>query len=121
MISTGDFSGNQLQRTPETQINLGFDLYAGSGEWDDAWTFRLNYTWQDDMPWAHTNVEWEDSYYFLDGRIQLAPRDKPWRVSIWGKNLTDEDVRANVIEFLGGTISLYTPPRTYGIDFGWTF
>lgn len=121
VISTGDFSGNQLQRTPEFQFNTGFEFTTGAGSWEDALLFRLNYTWQDEMPWAHTNVAWEPSFGLLDGRISLSPQNQPWSVSVWGKNLTDEDVRANVIEFLGGVASLYTPPRTYGVDVTWEF
>jgi len=121
VISTGDFSGNQLQRTPEFQFNTGFEFTTGAGSWEDALLFRLNYTWQDEMPWAHTSVQFEPSYGLFDGRISLSPQSQPWSVSVWGRNLTDEDVRANVIEFLGGQIALYAPPRTYGVDVSWEF
>lgn len=121
VINTGDFSGNQMQRTPETQFNTGFEFTTGAGSWEDALLFRLNYTWQDEMPWAHTNVAWEPSFGLFDGRISLAPQNASWSVSVWGKNLTDEDVRANVIEFLGGIASIYAPPRTYGVDVTWEF
>ncbi len=121
VISTGDFSGNQLQRTPEFKFNTGFEFTTGAGSWEDSLLFRLNYTWQDEMPWAHTNVQFEPSFGLFDGRISLAPQGQPWSVSVWGRNLTDEDVRANVIEFLGGQIALYSPPRTYGFDVSWEF
>ena len=49
------------------------------------------------MPWAHTNVSWEDSYALLDGRIALNPEAQNWTVALWGRNLTDEEARANVI------------------------
>jgi iron complex outermembrane receptor protein len=121
VISTGDFSGNQLQRTPETQLTAGAEYSMDIGGWEDGLAFRVNYAWQDEMPWAHTNVSWEDSYGLLDARVSLAPVDSAWSVSVWGKNLTDEDVRANVIEFLGGDVGLYAPPRTYGVDLTWRF
>lgn len=121
IISTGDFSGNQLQRTPEKQFTFGAEYSLDVGDWEDGLRLRVNYAWQDEMPWAHTNVSWEDSYGFLDARVSLAPSNRPWNLSVWGKNLTDEDVRANVIEFLGGDIGLYTPPRTYGVDLSWRF
>jgi iron complex outermembrane receptor protein len=110
-----------MQRTPETQFNTGFEWTAGSGSWEDALLFRLAYTWQDEMPWAHTNVSWEDSYGLFDGRIALAPQNAAWEVSVWGRNLTDEEYRANVIEFLGGDMAIYNPPRTYGLDVTWKF
>jgi len=121
VISTGDFSGNQMQRTPDTQANVGFEYTASIGGWGRALKARLSYTWQDDMPWAHTNVSWEESYGLLDGRLALSPEGARWTAALWGRNLTDEDARANVIEFLGGDMSLYNPPRTYGVEFGYRF
>ncbi len=121
IISTGDFSGNQMQRTPETQISTGFEYNLGTGDWENAFLIRLAYTWQDEMPWAHTNVSWEEDYGLLDGRLAFSPPGQSFTVAAWGKNLTDEEVRANVIEFLGGDMSLYTPPRTYGLEFTYDF
>jgi iron complex outermembrane receptor protein len=121
VISTGDFSGNQLQRTPDNQINTGMEYTASLGDWGRALKFRLSYTWQDEMPWAHTNVSFEDAYGLLDGRIGLSPEGKDWSLALWGRNLTDEDARANVIEFLGGDVSLYNPPRTYGVEVAYRF
>ena len=121
VISTGDFSGNQLQRTPDNQVNVGLEYTAEMGDWGRALKFRLAYTWQDEMPWAHTNVSWEDAYGFLDGRIGLSPEGQNWTVALWGRNITDEEARANVIEFLGGDVSLYNPPRTYGVEFAYRF
>jgi len=121
VISTGDFSGNQLQRTPENQVSGGMEYTASVGSWGRALKFRLAYTWQDKMPWAHTNVSWEDDWGMLDGRIGLSPEGKNWSVALWGRNLTDEDIRANVIEFLGGDVSLYNPPRTYGVEVAYRF
>ncbi len=119
VISTGDFSGNQLQRTPDNQISTGFEYTASLGDWGDALKFRLSYTWQDEMPWAHTSVSFEDDYGLLDGRIGLSPENQNWTIALWGRNLADEEARANVIEFLGGDVSLYNPPRTYGLELGY--
>ncbi len=121
VISTGDFSGNRMQRTPEAQISVGAEVTTSVGGWEDALSVRVVYTWQDDMPWAHTNVGMEDSYGIWDARIALAPLDQPWSISLWGKNIGDKDYRANIIEFLGGEMSLYAPPRSYGVDFTYQF
>jgi iron complex outermembrane receptor protein len=37
-------------------------------------------------------------------------------VAVWGKNLTDELYRVNIIPFFGDEVSQFGPPRTYGID-----
>lgn len=119
VISTGDFSGNQLQRTPDTQISTGLEYTASLADFGNALKFRLSYTWQDEMPWAHTSVSWEDAYGLLDGRIGFAPENRNWSVALWGRNLADEEARANVIEFLGGDIALYMQPRSYGVEFAY--
>lgn len=115
-IRSGDFSGNPLQRTPETQVSTGFEYAMALGGWGEALKLRLSYTWQDKMPWAHTSVAFEEAYGLLDGRIGLSPENRNWSMALWARNLGDEESRVNVIEFLGGDISLYNPPRTYGVE-----
>jgi iron complex outermembrane receptor protein len=122
--STGqrlDSSGNSLQRTPDTQLTGGVDLTLPLGRLGDALNFRVNYTWQSDMPWATDNIAQEPSYGLLDARIALAPPDAPWAVALWGKNLNDELYRTNIISFFGEEVSQFGPPRTYGVDLSWKF
>jgi len=116
-----DSSGNRLQRTPETQVSGGFDITASLGGWQDALNLRVNYTWQDDLFWATDNIAKEDPYGLLDARIGLAPQDANWEVALWGKNLSDELYRVNIIPFFGEEVSQFGPPRTYGIDLAWRF
>ena len=92
VISTGDFSGNQLQRTPDNQLNTGFEYTASLGDWGRALKFRMSYTWQDEMPWAHTNVSFEDDYFQLDGRITLSPENQNWTVALWGTTMLTKSV-----------------------------
>ncbi len=122
--STGqrlDSSGNRLQRTPETQVSGGVDYTMALGSWGNALNFRVNYTWQSDMYWATDNIASEDSYGLLDARIGLSPEDAPWTVAIWGRNLSDELFRTNIISFFGEEVSQFGAPRTYGVDFVFKF
>jgi len=122
--STGsrlDSSGNRLQRTPETQISAGIDWALPAGNLGNALKLSLNYAWQSDMFWATDNVAKEKSYGLLDARIALAPDEAKWAVAIWGKNVTDELYRTNIISFFGEEVSQFGPPRTYGIDVSWKF
>jgi iron complex outermembrane receptor protein len=116
-----DSSGNQLQRTPETQVSAGIDFTTGFGTFQKALTFSLNYSWQSEMPWATDNIATEGSYGLLDARIGLAPQGSNWAVALYGKNLTDELYRVNIIAFYGEEVSQFGPPRTYGIDFSYKF
>jgi iron complex outermembrane receptor protein len=122
--STGqrlDSSGNRLQRTPETQVTGGVDWTIGLGQWGDALSLSVIYSWQSDMFWATDNVSEEPSYGLLDARLALAPPDAPWEIAVWGKNLDDELYRVNIIPFFGEEVSQFGPPRTYGVDFTWKF
>jgi iron complex outermembrane receptor protein len=111
--STGlqlDSSGNRLQRTPETQLSGGIDWKLGMAD------FNVNYTWQSDMFWATDNIAKEPAYGLLDARVGFGPEDKSWQLAVWGKNLTDELYRTNIIPFFGEEVSQFGPPRTYGLD-----
>jgi iron complex outermembrane receptor protein len=105
-----DSTGNRLQRTPETQLSAGIGYRIGMAD------FNLNYSWQSDLFWATDNIAKEPSYGLLDGRIAFGPEDRAWSVAVWGKNLTDELYRVNIIPFAGEEISQFGAPRTYGVD-----
>jgi iron complex outermembrane receptor protein len=122
--STGlplDSSGNQLQRTPDTQVSTGFDWTLPLGSWGNALDFRVSYTWQSEMPWATDNIAQEDAYGLVDARIALSPEGAPWEVALWGKNLSDELYRVNIISFFGEEVSQFGPPLTYGVDMTYRF
>jgi len=116
-----DSSDNRMQRTPETQVSGGVDYTMSLGNWGKALNFRVNYTWQSDMYWATDNIASEPSYGLLDARVALGPEDAPWQFSIWGRNVTDELYRTNIISFFGEEVSQFGPPRTYGVDFTFKF
>ena len=105
-----DSSGNRLQRTPDTQLSAGIDYRIGMVD------LNVRYSWQSDMFWATDNIAKEPSYGLVDGRIAIEPEDSTWSVAVWGKNLTDELYRVNIIPFFGEEVSQFGPPRTYGVD-----
>ncbi|WP_417469083.1 TonB-dependent receptor [Maricaulis sp.] len=111
-----DSSGNNLQRTPEHQFNIGGELTFDAGPWRDALSARLNYSYHGEMFWAPDNNFIEEAYGLLDGRLTLTPPNADWTLSVWGKNLTDELYRTNIIPFFGDEISRFATPRTYGIE-----
>ena len=114
-------SGNTLQRTPENQYSVGLDYTANVGDWGNALNFYVNYAWQDKLFWQPQNANSEESYGLIDGRITLSPEGAQWAVSVWGKNMTDELYRTNIIPFFGEEVSQFGAPRTFGVDFRYTF
>ncbi len=116
-----DSSGQKLQRTPDSQYAISLDYTVSVGQWGEALNFFLNYAWQDKLPWQPQNLNFEDSYGLLDGRITFAPEGKPWAVSVFGKNISDELYRTNIIPFFGEEVSKFGAPRTYGAEFRYSF
>ncbi|WP_291076883.1 TonB-dependent receptor [Hyphomonas sp.] len=116
-----DNSGNELQRTPNYQFNVGGEYTSDFMGHTDALTLRLTYSHQGKLYWLPDNFQHEDAYGLLDGRITFAPQDADWSVSLWGKNIADEFYRTNIVAFLGDEVSTLGAPRTYGISLGYKF
>lgn len=120
--STGlDSSGNNLQRTPERQYSVGIEVTAPFGSLGDALKFRTTYSHQSEMFWQPSNANREPGFGVVDAQVALAPPESPWRVAIWGKNLSDEEYRVSVNPIFGVELSQFAAPRTYGVDFSWQF
>jgi len=110
-------SGNVLQRTPESQVNVGFDWSFGSGRFADAFSLNASYYWQDKLYWQPSNENTEDAYSLINARLSYEQPGSNWMASVWIKNLTDELYRTNIIPFFGEEVSQYGAPQTYGVDF----
>ena len=68
-----------------------------------------------------SDVQVRPANTLYDATIALES-DKGWRVALWGKNLTDEEVINNTFG-LGalGNLRVYQPPRTWGLEVGYKF
>jgi len=55
---------------------------------------------------------------------RIGWRNDKWNLSIWGKNLTDDEYASminNVQKWSGNQAHLLAPPKTYGIDLHYNF
>ena len=110
------YNGKFLQRTPRYQVGAGAEFTLSALGYEDAFRLRLNYKRQGKLSWAPDNVQYEAPYGLLDGRITFSPPNRPWTVSMWVRNLTDEVYRTNIIDILGDSVSSFGAPRTFGAD-----
>ncbi len=64
-----------------------------------------------------------DDYWLLNGSISLLGGDGTWELSVWAKNLTDEEyVRQGLnVSALGLGNRNYNPPRTFGASISYRF
>lgn len=97
------------------------------------WSARLDLVWNDGYSFGTIEISdpsriETDSYTLLNGRISLDDIDVfgtgTMKLSLWGKNLTDEEYRTNSIgafESLGFTTTVYNEPRSWGLDLSYEF
>lgn len=107
--------GKFLQRTPHYQWNLGADFTTDLGSWRNGFTAHINYNKQGKLSWNPEASAVERPYGLLDGRLSISP-NPDLTFSIWGRNLTNKQYRANVIYFFGDEASRLGAPRTYGAE-----
>ncbi len=99
---------------PESAFSIAFDQSIPVGE--SSIDLHLNYSWRDELfsqPGQGLPVP---ELGLLNGRISWSNIElgsTRWRVSAWGRNLTDE---AEVVYDLSGFGFQYNMPTTYGVD-----
>jgi iron complex outermembrane receptor protein len=109
-----DYSGNQIQRAPKEQFNIGFDLRAPlTGGL--VLLGNVSYSYQSKMYFGPDESNFEPGYGTVDARVGFGAADGKWSVVIWGRNLTDELYRTSIIPFFGDEHSVFAAPRTYGV------
>ena len=108
------YNGNVLPRSPENQYTVYVD-----GGWD-AFGGTLN---------ARADWQWTNEFYFDPSNAAevLVPdygllsaylgweSNNGFKVSLYGKNLTDEEYRHHVIKNAGIGFSVFGAPRSFGV------
>lgn len=122
----GEIDGNEMQRTSETQINLGL-------EFNDSFANGLGYFIRGDLSYQSEQYTGADNLAKLPSRtlfnLRAGLEDSSWRLELWGENLTDEDAPSSAFtdvylnNVVNGQIAIFMPRivvshpkrRTYGI------
>ncbi|MEH6610320.1 MAG: TonB-dependent receptor [Halioglobus sp.] len=110
-----DFSGNRLRQAPEHTVNLSaryqWPLRPGNLR------LRLDYSYQSKSYQEPDNsVTVFPSYDLLDTKLTFTPGNKNWEVSLWAKNVLDEEYIAHLYLLGGNDYALFGTPRTYGVS-----
>ncbi len=114
--------GNQLARTPTTMLSTGVEYRNDIGDWEYALRGDLSY--QDKQYAEVLNLAYLPERTLLDLNVTVWLPNQDWTVSLWGKNVTDEDYVSNsfVIGFANNYGASLAPGATWGMtvryDFG---
>lgn len=137
-----DKSGFKLRRAPDltAALNVRYEQPLANGAF---LVYGLNYSWKDDYYIIANTVQRPqardsglvEAYGLLDASISYEAEN--WSLSLWGKNLTDEDYFLHVLDvgtnYAAGpnntpvpvaglwTFGTISPPRTYGVEFRFKF
>jgi iron complex outermembrane recepter protein len=135
-----DHSNENAPLAPEWTASIAATQFfqTGMGELE----LHLDYSWVDDTWFADSTVvpgESEEvqayqregqaywaipSYGLLNGLVRLRTNDEHWELTVWGRNLADEEYFTGVANFYSafGTANWFEgDPRTYGatVRYNW--
>jgi len=134
-----NLSGNAPPRVPDWKLNLGYAYHhefsfgrmqlGGSVTVSDDYFLdiynrdRLAAGVFDSLPNGGRNLGVQASYATLDLNAGLLADDEKWKISIWVKNLSDENIKTLSSTFIteNGFIANYAPPRTYGVNLAFNY
>jgi iron complex outermembrane receptor protein len=114
-----DASGNDAIRAPRYTMSLGVDytvpLFTGT------LTAATNVYWSDKFYWEYLNRLQQDSYALVNAQLTWKSPEDVYEVSLYGENLGDEEVGANVVTSTLGDYIFYLPPRVFGVGLKYNF
>lgn len=127
-----DLTGGEAHFSPDVQGSLVVDWSDRLGVKDLDYFLRgeMQYIGEQNVGATTNNnpQSVQDAYSLINARIGLSASDQDWRLTLWGKNLTEEGYCTSIFNQpfggpLGGTANLQTPqrcvvgaPRTYGVE-----
>lgn len=115
-----DSSGNVVGATPEWTY---YASIIGEYDLDDGLLYgRFDVNYQDDIPYGNDNDPNKvmDSYAMANVRIGYLFGNGKYDLSLWSKNVFDEDYYTgsyNSVTREGSLTAYHTEPRTYGLTF----
>jgi iron complex outermembrane receptor protein len=112
-----DVSGNKMVFAPDAAFSINADYAVDIGS-AGMLNFNVSYNWKDDYFTDPRNLEKtrQEALGMLGANASWTSGDSSWTVSLWGKNLTDEQQLANlIVDPTAITSEMYMAPRTYGL------
>jgi iron complex outermembrane receptor protein len=109
-----DASGLRMIRTPKFTgtLSANYEVETEMGQFGAYASLYYN----DGFKWEVSGRIREKAHTTLDGELSYSPTSmENLRLVLWGRNLTDEDVKQSVLTSDFGDGVSYAPPRTYGV------
>ncbi|NQY89235.1 MAG: TonB-dependent receptor [Colwellia sp.] len=116
-----DYSGNYVSGAPKNSVSISaiYDI-ENPFNYDGNLNFTVNYNFKDKTFLDDKNAPPEilDKRSLVDARLVYSLSD--WEVSIWIKNLTDEEYKTHYAQIYN-SYATYGAPRTFGLSASWYY
>lgn len=119
-----DLSGELLDNAPETTANAGLDYRAQLGDTQGLeWFARgdVSYRSGTNLHFAQDQQTEQGGYAIYSTQLGLEPVEGDWKVTLWGRNLTDKKYAQIGGADVGGINLVQGLPRTFGVTADWQF
>ena len=114
-FGNGDFTGNTTTRTPKFSGSIGVNQLIELGPGDLEIGASLYYNSGFYYQASNTDVSKEGSYMVVDAQISYFLRDYGARLTVFGKNLTDDRYTYTQFHTDAGRQDYLAPPRSFGV------
>ncbi|WP_299978496.1 TonB-dependent receptor [uncultured Pseudoteredinibacter sp.] len=114
-----DYKGSILRQSPEHTANLSanYQRNIDDGLFSGKLNWHLGVQYQGESYREPNNqITIQPAITLLDSKLSWQPNDKPWKLSIWGKNLSDRAYITHLYILGGNDYALYGTPRTFGLS-----
>lgn len=118
----GNVKGNVTAGTPENSFSALVNYVWVLGNEGEIGV-QYNASWRDDLFFTDSNgtFDFQEDYWLQGANLNYtAPEDK-WSVSLWVKNLADEEYLRDGFFFLNEEIAYAGAPRSYGLTATYNF
>ena len=122
-VCATNYAGKRQLRSPDFQSSLTAEARIPLGAEAGDITIRGEYSYQSQIFFDAANASYangfQPGYGVFNGRITYTPPEGNWDISLWGKNLSDEEYFRNVV--IVGPSGIGTPgePLTWGVTLNW--
>ena len=118
-----NYNGNQQIRSPDFQTSLVAEYTQPIGQLGDV-RLRGEYFYQSEEFFDPANQKtrgyYQPAYGLVNARISYLPPGGQWELSLYGKNLTNEEYFRNIVPIAGVTgVGAPGDPLTVGVALNW--
>jgi outer membrane receptor protein involved in Fe transport len=118
---TGNFRGSQLPYTPEWSANADVQYQFDAGDYRPFVGGNVLYQGKQNATFSNNVLRADDfqinDYTTFDVRAGVEPIDGRWKISVFGRNITNKTYTTSVTTYLDTLFRFTGRPVTYGASF----